>query len=46
VVILPPDSYDHWLRASPQQSMDFMRQFPAERLIAGTESLAQRSLLA
>ena len=46
VVILPPDSYDHWLKASPQQSMDFMRQYPTERMLAKAESPAQRSLLA
>lgn len=45
VVILPPDSYDPWLKASPQQSMVFMRQYPAERLMAGAEAPAQRSLL-
>ena len=46
VVILPPDSYDHWLNATPQQSMEFMRQYPTERLLAGAEPPAQRSLLA
>jgi putative SOS response-associated peptidase YedK len=46
VVIFPPDSYDQWLKATPQQSMEFMRQYPAERLLAGTEPPAQRSLLA
>jgi putative SOS response-associated peptidase YedK len=45
VVILPPDSYDHWLKAKLQESMDFMRQYPAERLIANAELPAQRSLL-
>jgi putative SOS response-associated peptidase YedK len=45
VVILPPDSYDHWLKAKQQESMDFMRQFPADRLIANAELPAQRSLL-
>lgn len=46
VVILPPDSFDHWLNATPQQSMEFMRQYPAERLLTGAESPTQRSLLA
>ena len=46
VVILPHDSYDHWLRAKPEQRMDFMRQYPAERLFAEVVSPAQRSLLA
>lgn len=34
VVILPTDSYDAWLKAKPQESMDFMRQYPADRLQA------------
>jgi len=34
VVILPPDSYDYWLKATPQQSVDFMRQYPAHKLAA------------
>jgi putative SOS response-associated peptidase YedK len=34
VVILPPDSYDHWLKAKPQDSLDFMRQYPTDRLQA------------
>ncbi len=46
VVILLPDSYDHWLKATPQQSMEFMRQYPAEQLLTGAEVPAQRSLLA
>ncbi len=46
VMILPPDSYDQWLKATPLQSMEFMRQYPAERLLADAESPAQRSLLA
>ena len=46
VVILPLDSYDHWLKATAQQSMDFMRLYPTERLLAKAEPPAQRSLLA
>ena len=46
VVILPPDSYDHWLRATPQQSMGFMWQYPADRMQAGVELPGQRPLLA
>lgn len=46
VVILPPDSYDHWLRATPQQSMEFMRPYPADRMQAGIEPPGQRPLLA
>jgi putative SOS response-associated peptidase YedK len=34
VVILPQDSYEPWLRAKPQQSVDFMRQFPANQMQA------------
>lgn len=45
VVILPPDSYDHWLRATPQQSMEFMRPYPADRMQAGVEPPGQSSLL-
>lgn len=32
VVILPPDRYDDWLHASPDQSMVFMQQYPASLL--------------
>ena len=45
VVILPPDSFDAWLRAKPQDIMDFMRQYPSDRLIAGTELPVQQALL-
>ena len=34
VVILPPDSFEPWLCAAPQDSMDFMRQYPSDRLQA------------
>nr|MBP9060425.1 SOS response-associated peptidase family protein [Rhodoferax sp.] len=46
VMILPSDCYDQWLKATAQQSMEFMRHYPSERLLAGAESPAQRSLLA
>jgi putative SOS response-associated peptidase YedK len=46
VVILPPDSYDHWLKAPPQQSMEFMRQYPTDWLLCSAEPPVQRSLLA
>ena len=46
VVILPPDSFDHWLRATPQKSMEFMRPYPADRMQAGVEPPGQRPLLA
>lgn len=36
VVILPEGAYDDWLTAPPDQTMDFMRQYPAERLVAET----------
>ncbi len=45
VVILPPDRYDQWLKATPEQSMDFMRQYPADRLLASAQAPVQRSLL-
>lgn len=32
VVVLPRDRYADWLNAKPVESMDFMRQFPAEHL--------------
>jgi putative SOS response-associated peptidase YedK len=34
VVILPTDSYDAWLSAKPQDSMDFMRQYASHHLQA------------
>jgi len=34
VAILPRGLYDEWLDASPEQSMYFMRMFPADRLTA------------
>jgi len=45
VVVLPPDSYDHWLKASAQDSMAFMRQYPTEKLISAADLPIQRSLL-
>ena len=32
VVLLPPDKYQEWLEAKPEQSMGFMQMFPADRL--------------
>lgn len=46
VVILQPDNYDHWLHARPEQSMDFMRQYPADRLCVTDSTQMQKSLLA
>jgi putative SOS response-associated peptidase YedK len=34
VVILPEDQYENWLDAKPQESMDFMRAYPAEAMSA------------
>lgn len=34
VVILPVDRYDDWLQARPEQSLAFMRQFPADQMMA------------
>ncbi|WP_326430400.1 SOS response-associated peptidase (plasmid) [Stutzerimonas frequens] len=34
VVILPAGAYRDWLRAPVEQSAEFMRQYPADRLIA------------
>jgi len=45
LVILPADSYDSWLQATPEQSIEFMRQYPAQRLLANAEAPVQRSLL-
>lgn len=30
VVKRPESSYDDWLKVKPQESMDFVRQYPAE----------------
>jgi putative SOS response-associated peptidase YedK len=46
VVILPPDSYDAWLQAKAQDSMDFMRPCPTEQLTASAPLPVQRSLMA
>ncbi len=34
VVILPEAAYDDWLKAPAARSMDFMRQYPADRMTA------------
>jgi len=39
VVILPEAQYAEWLDAPLERSMDFMRQFPAERLAMVAEPL-------
>ncbi|WP_295855896.1 SOS response-associated peptidase [uncultured Xylophilus sp.] len=43
VVILPRRLYDPWLDATADQSMDFMRPFPADRLQAHAESRQPKS---
>lgn len=34
VVILPEAAYDSWLHADPAESMNYMQQYPADRLVA------------
>ena len=34
VVVLPPDRYQDWLEAKPEQSMEFMQMFPTDRLVS------------
>ena len=36
VAILPEDRYDAWLHAKASESMDFIRPYPAELLVAST----------
>ncbi|OGB68536.1 MAG: hypothetical protein A2496_09080 [Burkholderiales bacterium RIFOXYC12_FULL_60_6] len=43
VVILPANSYDAWLKAKPEQSMDFMRQYPTSQLLAYADIPVQDS---
>ena len=40
VVILNEDDYDAWLDAPAERSMEFLRQYPAERLVATPEPKA------
>jgi putative SOS response-associated peptidase YedK len=37
VVILPEDAYSAWLDAPAEQSMEFLRQYPADQLLASPE---------
>jgi putative SOS response-associated peptidase YedK len=39
VVILPEAQYEEWLDAPAERSMDFMNQYPAERLVMTPEPL-------
>ena len=43
VVILPETAYSDWLRASTESSMEFMRPYPAERLISKAEPSGKKS---
>ncbi len=45
VVIVPPERYDHWLQATPAQSMDFLRPYPAQRLRSSVDAPAQQAFL-
>jgi putative SOS response-associated peptidase YedK len=45
VVVLPQDSYDHWLRAKPEQSLEFMQPYPSDRLQAAPALPPQKSLV-
>lgn len=42
VVILPEEQYGDWLGASPSESMDFMRLYPADNLAALAQQEAKR----
>jgi putative SOS response-associated peptidase YedK len=41
-VILPEYTYDAWLNAKSEQSMEFLRQYPAERIVAVSTSAARQ----
>jgi putative SOS response-associated peptidase YedK len=41
VVILNEDDYDAWLDAPAERSMEFLQQYPAERLLATPEPKEQ-----
>lgn len=45
VVVLNEDAYDAWLYAPANQSMNFMRQFPADWLVARPEPSSQEAEL-
>jgi putative SOS response-associated peptidase YedK len=36
VVVMVEDQYDEWLKAPAGRSMDFMRQYPPEALVAAS----------
>ncbi|MEO7954833.1 MAG: hypothetical protein ABIR35_12200 [Polaromonas sp.] len=37
VVVLPEVQYDDWLDADPDQSMNFMRQFSSDLMLASAD---------
>lgn len=39
VVVLPENRYDDWLRATPDQSENFLRLYPADSLKAEAATL-------
>jgi putative SOS response-associated peptidase YedK len=39
VVILPPAQFEPWLDVPPQDAMEFMRQYPAEKLVTTPQPL-------
>lgn len=41
VVIVPEAQYTAWLDATPERSVDFLRQYPADRLVATPEPKEQ-----
>ena len=41
VVILPEAAYGDWLTATPVQSGDFLRPYPADRLVASAAMTAR-----
>lgn len=43
VVILPEEQYGDWLAASPSESMDFMRLYPAEKLATLAQQEVKRA---
>lgn len=44
VVILPPEKYQDWLHAKPEESMDFMTPFAASALQSSTETAERQEL--
>jgi len=44
VVILPEAQYEEWLDAPAERSMNFMNQYPAERLVMTPESLPPKEV--